>query len=208
MADQQAQSRVPSVMEDPSTRSIARVYADALLRAAGDRAGEVLEEFTSFHDDVLARQPRYARLMTGRSISEDEALRLIDKTVGPFGSAVFTNFLRVLARHRRLDLIPLILSEAHLAHERASGRRRVEVTSAVPLSDEQQARIAERLRAAFPFEPILIPRVDPKVLGGLVVQVGDTVYDSSVRSRLNQLRDRMRQRSLHEIQRGRDRFRH
>jgi F-type H+-transporting ATPase subunit delta len=208
MADQQVQSRVPSVLEDPSTRSIARVYANALLRAAGDDAAGVLEEFTSFHDDVLEKQPQFARLLTGRLIGEDDALRLIDRVVGPFASPVFTNFLRVLARHRRLDLLPLILHEAHLAHERATGKRRVEVTSAVPLSDEQRRRVGERLRDSFPFEPILIPKVDPKILGGLIVQVGDTVYDTSVRSRLNQLRGRMRQRSLHEIQRGRDRFRH
>ena len=203
-----AATYIPSVLEDPSTRSIARVYAAAFLRAGGDDASGVLEELTSFHDDVLATQPEFARLMTGGMLGIEDSLRLIEKTVAPLASPTFTNFLRVLARHGRLGLLPQILQEAHLAHERASGKQRVEVTAAVPLSDAQLANIRERLAAALPFEPILIPKVDPKVLGGLVIQVGDTVYDTSVRARLNQLRGRLRQRSLYEIQSGRDRFRH
>ena len=202
------QTRVPSVMEDPGAKAVARVNADAFLQAAGDRAGELLEEYTSLHDDVLATQPEFTRLLTGRSLSRDEKVRLIDRTVAPQASDLFANFLRVLARHDRLDLLPAILHEAHVRHERALGRRRVVVTSAVPLSDEALARIRERLDAALPFDPVLIPHVDPKVLGGLVIQVGDTVYDTSLRARLNQLRARLRQRSLYEIQSGRDRFRH
>ncbi|HEX6985705.1 MAG TPA: ATP synthase F1 subunit delta [Planctomycetaceae bacterium] len=205
---QQLQTRVPSVMEDPGAKAVARVYADAFLQAAGDRAGELLEEFTSLHDDVLAKQPEFARLLAGRSLGRDEKVRLIERTIAPQASDLFANFLRVLARHERLDLLPAILHEAHVRRERALGRRRVIVTTAVPLSDEEQARTYERLKAALPFDPVLIPKVDPKVLGGLVIQVGDTVYDASLRARLNQLRSRLRQRSLYEIQSGRDRFGH
>lgn len=209
MSDQPPiQTRVPSVMEDPGAQAVARVYANAFLGAAGDRAAEFLEEFTSLQDDVLAHQPDFARLLTGRVLSRDEALRLIEKTIAPNASELFTNFLRVLARHDRLNLLPSILQEAHVRHEWAGGRRRVIVTSAMPLSDEQRQQIYNRLNETLRFEPVLILKVDPKVLGGLMIQVGDTVYDTSLRARLNQLRSRLRQRSLYEIQSGRDRFRH
>ena len=200
------QTRVPSVLEDPGSLAVSRVYADAFLQAAGDRAGELLEEFTSFQDDVLAKQPEFARLLTGRSLGRDEKIRLIDRVIAPQASELFANFLRVLARHDRLDLLPSILHEAHIRHEKALGRRRVTVTSAVPLSDDTLAQVRERLQSALSFEPVIIPQVDPKVLGGLVIQVGDTVYDTSLRARLNQLRVRLRQRSSYEIQSGRDRF--
>jgi F-type H+-transporting ATPase subunit delta len=202
------QTRVPSVLEDPGSKAVARVYADAFLQAAGDGAGELLEEFTSLQDDVLAKQPEFARLLTGRSLSRDEKVRLIDKVIAPRASELFTSFLRVLARHDRLDVLPAILHEAHVRHEKALGRRRVTVTSAVPLSEDALARVRDRIRSTLSFEPVIVPNVDPKVLGGLVIQVGDTVYDTSLRARLNQLRTRLRQRSSYEIQSGRDRFSH
>jgi F-type H+-transporting ATPase subunit delta len=204
----QLQTRVPSVLDDPSAQAVARVYADAFLQAAGDTSGELLEEFTSLQDDVLAKNPEFSNMLLGRMLGRDDKVQLIDRVIAPQASPLFTNFLRVLARHDRLDLLPSILQEVHVKHEQAGGKRRVTVTSAVPLSDEAQQRIRERLSSALSFEPIVIPKVDPKVLGGLVIQVGDTVYDTSLRARLNQLRSRLRQRSLYEIQSGRDRFGH
>ncbi len=118
------------------------------------------------------------------------------------------NFLRVLARHDRLDLLPLILRESRLKHELASGKRRVQVRSARELTEEMKQRIRKQLAETLNFDPILETRVDPSLLGGVVIRIGDTVYDSTLRSRMKQLRERMRQRSLHEIQSGRDRFSH
>lgn len=209
MADRSdLQTRIPSVLEEPGAQAGARIYADAFLQAAEGQTGELLEEFTSLHDDVLAKQPEFARMLMGRSLGREEKVRLINQVIAPHASDLFANFLRVLARHDRLDLLPSILHEAHVRQERAAGRRRVTVTSAVPLNEETMTRLRERLRVALSFEPVIIPKVDPKVLGGLVIQVGDTVYDTSLRARLNQLRSRLRQRSLYEIQSGRDRFRH
>lgn len=204
----EVQTRIPHVLEDPSSQAIARVYADAFLKSGGEGVDDLLEEFTSFHDDVLETQPEFRRLLLGDVLGRDEKLRLIDRTLVGHGSDLFVNFLRVLARHGRLNLLPVILKTSHISREKELGRRRVTVTSAVPLSEEMQGRLRERLKATLSFEPILIPEVDPKVLGGLVIQVGDTVYDTSLRARLSQLRSKLRQRSLHEIQSGRDRFRH
>lgn len=184
------------------------MYADAFLQAAGDTSGELLEELTSLQDDVLSRNPQFSELLLGGRLGRDDKLELINRVIASQASPLFTNFLRVLARHDRLDLLPSILQEAHVKHEQAGGKRRVIVTSAVPLSDEAQQRIRERLSSTLSFDPIVIPKVDPKVLGGLVIQIGDTVYDTSLRARLNQLRSRLRQRSLYEIQSGRDRFGH
>jgi F-type H+-transporting ATPase subunit delta len=101
-----------------------------------------------------------------------------------------------------------VLQAARIQNERASGRKRVSVKTAKPLSDESRNAIAERLKAALNFEPILEAETDPSLIGGMVIRVDDTVYDSSLRTRLKQLRARLRERSLHEIQTGRNRFSH
>jgi len=202
-------ARVTSVMEDPSAQAVARVYSDAFLAAAQASGVEgALEEFASFLDDVLAKNPDFGDLLLSGLLSREEKLGIIERVLKGRGSELFVNFLRVLANHDRLELLPLILSEARLKYEMQQGKRRVRVTSAAPLSGDALGRIQRRLAEAFPFEPILENTADPALLGGVVIQVGDTVYDSSLRTRMKQLRARLRQRSLHEIQSGRDRFSH
>jgi F-type H+-transporting ATPase subunit delta len=209
MADAELQTRVTHVLEDPSAKAVARVYALAYLdaaRAAGEPAP--LEELTSFQDDVLAKNPRFAELLASELVSEEHKQTLLAKTVHGVASPFFANFLKVLARHQRLSLFPLILSEAWLEQERRANQKRVQVKSAVPLSAQQLDSIKQRLQAALGSEPILQPAVDEKLIGGLVIQVGDTIYDGSLRTRLKNLRQRLREGYLHEIQSGRDRFSH
>jgi F-type H+-transporting ATPase subunit delta len=202
-------TRVASIMSDPSAHAVARVYATAYLNAAKSEGTEdPLEELSSFLDDVLAQYPEFAHVLLSAMINRDEKLALIERAVAPFGSEMFTSFLRVLARHDRLELLPLILNESRTEFEARQGKKRVQVTSARPLSDASREAIRNRLRDAFSFEPIIEDRTDPKLLGGLTIRVGDRVYDSSLRTRLKQLQIQMRERSLNEIQSGRNRFSH
>ena len=201
-------TRVSSVMEDPSALAVARVYATAFLDAVGGDADGALEEFTSFLDDVLAANPDFESFLMSGFFNRDEKIRLIASVVGKFGSESFVSFLRVLAQHERLELLPLILGESWIQHEQRQGKQRVQVRSAVKLSAEKLETIRQELDKSLPFEPIVITSVDPTLIGGIVIQIGDTVYDSSLRNRMKQLRVRLRQRSIHEIQSGRDRFSH
>jgi F-type H+-transporting ATPase subunit delta len=202
-------AHIGSVMEDPSQQAIARTYADALLDAVAATGSEtVLEELGSFVDDVLLKVPGLQEILNSLVIGRDEKIRLIDKVIAPRASEMLTNFLRVLARHGRLDLLPSILRESRIRNEIRHGRRRVQVTSARPLDTGAEGRIRTRLAESLPFDPILETRVDPSLLGGIVIRVGDTIYDCSLATRIKQLRERLKHRSLHEIQSGRDRFGH
>jgi F-type H+-transporting ATPase subunit delta len=203
----QIKTRIESVMEDPHRGAVARIYADAYLNAVPPaELDAALEEFRSFVEDVLERQPEYSRFLLPATVSRDVKLALIDRVLAGRASDLFTNFLRVLARHDRLDLLPLILAQASIEHEKRTGRKRVQVISAQPLSDGVLEKIRERLASTLSIQPVLETAVDPEILGGLRIRVGDTVYDSSLRARLQQLRLRVRERSLNEIQSGRNRF--
>jgi F-type H+-transporting ATPase subunit delta len=206
---QKSKPRVPSVLEDPSAQAVARVYADAFLNAAqSTNVDGAIEELASFLDDVMARNPEFAAVLSSGIVSRDDKVALIDRVIGPRGSALFTNFLRVLARHDRLDLLPYILAESRRQHEAAAGRKRVQVISARPLSAAALDRIRKRLAESVSFTPILETKIDPRLLGGVVIRINDTIYDSSLATRMKQLRARLQHRSLHEIQSGRNRFSH
>jgi len=209
MAKQNIQTRPPSVMEDPSVASLARVYAVALLDAAqATGVGATLEELQSFLDDVLTPQPDFERLLCAPITPVEDKLALIERVLGSRGSPLFVNFLRVLARHNRLDIVRAIAGIAQREQELRSGQKRVQVTSAKPLSKSAEESIAAALKPLINAQPILETAVDPSLVGGVVIRVGDTVYDGSVRNRLKQLRARLRERCMHEVQRGRDRFSH
>ncbi|OYW23908.1 MAG: ATP synthase F1 subunit delta [Planctomycetales bacterium 12-60-4] len=203
-------NQLPSVMEDPSVQKVAKVYAVSLLDAAS-KTGEVdsaIEEFSSFVQDVLNAQPEFERLLCTSMTSLEAKLGLIDRVLAPRATPLFVSLLKVLAHHERLDIVRAVHAAAVLEYERRTGRVRVQVTSAVPLSASVLESLQQRLAQSMAATPILLPAVDPQLLGGLVIRVGDTVYDGSVRNRLRQLRGKLRERCLNEVQRGRDRFSH
>jgi F-type H+-transporting ATPase subunit delta len=193
---------------DPRGESIATVYVNAYLDAAGQESAGAAEELISFVDDVLASQSDFSQLLCGTSLGQDEKVQLIDRIVAQRATPRFTNFLKVLARHDRLALLPTIRQLAEAEFERRSGKRRVSVTSAAEISDQTLESIRSTLRSSLSIEPILETRVDSTLIGGLVIRVGDTVYDGSLKTQIKQLRARLRERCLNEIQRGRDRFSH
>jgi F-type H+-transporting ATPase subunit delta len=200
-------TRPAHVLEDPSAKAVARVYAVAYLDAAAS-AGEQnpVEEIESFQTDVLDRQPAFHELLSSKAVGPDEKSGLLERTVVPKASQLFGNFLKVLARHDRLDLIPYITEEVKAEHEKRTNKKRVEVTSALPLTDDQLREITDRLRSQMNFDPIVRSSVDPSLLGGVIIRIGDTVYDSSLRTRIGVLRNRLRERYLNETQSGRNRF--
>lgn len=195
---------------DVGALQVGAVYARALWDAAA-AAGEsdtVVEELDSLVDDVLAVSPNLASFLTSQMVSHDDRAAAIDKAFSGRASNLFINFLKVLSTHGRLDCLAAVRHVLHEIQDEAAGRRRVEVRSAAPLDAAVADRIRDHLRGVLSFEPELVSTVDPELIGGLVVRVGDTVYDGSVSARLEKIREQMIHRSVHEIQSQRDRFSH
>ena len=196
-------------MEDPGARSVAKVYSQAYLDAAGaDGVSAALEELGSFVSDVLAVNPEFDHMLRTQELNVDSKLQLLEKVVVPRSTPLFANFIRVVGQHDRLDLLPLIHDLAVREVERRLGRRRVQVTSAAELSSETLESIRSSMATALSTQPILEARIDPTLLGGMMIRVGDTVYDGSLKTQMKQLRASLHERCLNEIQRGRDRFSH
>src|SRR5579885_502671 len=184
----QEAARQRTVM-DVGAQRVARVYAEALLGAAGQRgqAQEVLEELDSLVEDVFAADPSLEAFLAGGAVSRKRKADLIRRVFGGRASELFLNFLLVLNDHDRLGLLRDVLREYRGLFDSRAGRFRARVVSAVPLADDQRERLRQQLRESFRGEPVVEEEVDPDLLGGLVVRVGDWVYDSSVRTRLQTL---------------------
>jgi F-type H+-transporting ATPase subunit delta len=187
---------------------LAHIYAEALLEVADARGqvDAVGDELAGVVQGVFAADPHIERLFSSRAVQRARKEQLLRETFGDKLIQLMLNFLLVLNRKDRLDLLrPIHRAYRDLLDERGK-RVRISVRSAVPLDEAQQNRLRDTLRQALKLEPILQVRVEPELLGGLVVQVGDEVYDSSVRSRIETLRNQLLSRSSHEIQVRRDRL--
>jgi F-type H+-transporting ATPase subunit delta len=118
------------------------------------------------------------------------------------------NFLKVVSRHGRLDCLRAIRYIARKLYEEMQGNVRVRVTTATAVDPRQIEQIAATLGVTLGQRPILETRVDPALIGGAILRIGDTVYDGSVANQLQSIRQQMIDRSVHEIQSRRDRFRY
>jgi F-type H+-transporting ATPase subunit delta len=199
-----------SIEPDVTVEHIAAVYAEALLDAA-EKAGqsrEVIEEFDSLAADVLDAFPKLEAILASGLVAYEEKSGLIDRVFAARGSRLMVDFLKVVARHGRCDCLRAIHRQLHALDDRRRGRVPVTVITATAIDDSQIERIAAALGEKLGGEPVVACRTDPGLIGGVVVRVGDTVYDGSVANQLENIRKQMIDRSVHEIQSRRDRFRY
>jgi F-type H+-transporting ATPase subunit delta len=210
MAEPQPVSTSRGHKVDHRTENVATVYAKAFLGAAGQagRAQDLLAELDSLVVDVLDAFPAWEQVLASRLVDPEEKAAIIDRALGGQASPLMLNFLKVLARHGRLDCLRAVRRMARELYDEQTGRVPVYVRTAAPLSEGLAATITEALRGMVAREPALVVEHDPSLIAGLVLRVGDTVYDGSVWSQLEQVRAQMIARSVHEIQSRRDRFRH
>jgi F-type H+-transporting ATPase subunit delta len=198
----------PPTAIDTGAQQVAAVYAKAFVGAAATagQAEAAIAELESFVHDVLDRFPRLQAVLESNFIKPDEKVAILQRTLSGRASPTVLVFLKVLAAHERLNCLRAVCQAARALHDQMLGRVRVDVATAAPLTDALGARLAAQLREMLGGEPILVPRTDPELIGGIVLRVGDAVYDGSVATQLAAIRGRMINRSVHEIQSRRDRF--
>ena len=195
----------PTVL-DTSVVQIAKIYAVALYDAAanGNQLDAVIEEYESFVSDVLGKNPEFERALRSTIIGRGEKSATIRRVFEKRASQIFLNFLLVLNEHGRLNVLRPVLDTVRTIRDQRLGRVPVEVRAAVPLDPADEKALRDRLTAVIVGQPVIHTEIEPALLGGLVIRVGDTVYDGSVRTRLRRLREQLLQRSTHEIQSRRD----
>ncbi len=187
---------------DITADRVAKVYAQAILEAADAAkcADTVLAELAALARDVLPKVPEARAAFASPKVPAEQKAALIDK-IGKGRLAPTTiNTLHVLAQHGRLGILaPIVAALERLADERA-GRQQATFTTATALAAAEQAKIVADVEKALAtrLKPEFV--VDPAIIGGLVVRIGDTIYDQSVVTSLTRLGGRLNQRNIEAIQ--------
>jgi len=184
-----AKSRTNQDLADAGRQHLGTVYAKALLGAAGKsgQANEIVEELEALVSDVLDKLPQLDELMKTPRLTPEERLPIIDRAFGGKLSPTLLTFLKVVSNHGRLDCLRAIARSARKQLNAAQGRIEVIVETAHPLSNTIRDRLIARLSALLGQQVMVTTRLNQDLLGGLVVRVGDTVYDASLASRLKRM---------------------
>jgi F-type H+-transporting ATPase subunit delta len=194
---------------DVDVEKIAEIYAEAYLDAVTGQGGSIDDAVAEFASlvDVLKAQPKFDAILASAMVATDEKVALLQKAIASKASPLFWNFLQIVAKRNRLDLLLSIFLQAQSLLNERQKRIPVVITTATQVDSQLFTTLSEKLRSILGGEPMIRSVVDPNVIGGLVVRVGDTVYDASVSTQLHNVCRQMIERSAQEIQNRRESFR-
>jgi F-type H+-transporting ATPase subunit delta len=174
-------------------KSASLQYANALadIALAQGAAEPVIKQLADF-GAIYAESAELRNFLASPAVNRDAKHGVIEKLIARLGaSKILRNFLFVIADHQRTHILPEIITAFREVVRQRQGIAEAEISSAVELSAAQKTEFAltlerltgKRVEAKYSLEPAL--------LGGAVVRVGDTIYDGSLRNRLNVLRTRL-----------------
>jgi F-type H+-transporting ATPase subunit delta len=174
-------------------KSASQQYASALADVAFEQGAidAVLKQLNDF-DALYVSSAELRNFLSSPAVTREAKHQVIEKLVGrASASKTLRNFLFVVVDHRRTMILPEIVAAVQEVIRKRQGIVEAQVSSAIELTSAQKRELAstlermtgQRVEASFSLEPSL--------LGGAVVRVGDTIYDGSLRTRLNELRARL-----------------
>jgi F-type H+-transporting ATPase subunit delta len=176
------------------TASLQGRYAAALFDLASEQGFvTAVEGDLDKLGEAIKASPELGALIRNPKVSREDTAKAMDAVAGVLGLSPLTkNFVGVLAANRRLSALPQIVRAFASIAAAQRGEVTAEVTSAHPLSDDQVAQLAQKLKVREGKEVKIKASVDPEILGGLVVRIGSRQIDSSIRTRLNTLANAMK----------------
>lgn len=172
-------------------RSSARRYAEAAFQIA-DRDG-TLEPWLKDLETAAASlgEGDVARLLANPAIAFDDRAEIVNQVLGKRVSEKARNLVLLLVRRGRSELLPRVATEYRRLYDRREGIVEATVTSATPLDQGELAAIRSRIGELTSGKVEMTTSVDPSILGGVIIQLGDQLIDGSVRGRLERLRNQL-----------------
>lgn len=170
-------------------RGVATRYAQALLEAA--RKADALDGVVASYSAVSAAldaNPEVRSFLEGPQVAEADKKQLLAAAFAERIEPVLLRFFYLLIEKNRIEHIQEIAAEFARRAERAQGFARAEVVTAVPLDADLEEALGAKLKTLTGREMILEKKVDPAVIGGVKVTIGDRVIDGTVRTDLKRLR--------------------
>jgi F-type H+-transporting ATPase subunit delta len=200
--------KIRETVLDVTEERIARTYADSLLGAAV--AGGVLDqaagELEAIGEQVLPAHPQLTQMLGSAFLGNEERVAVLDRIFGGKVSPLVLNFLKVLSAHNRVGILPTVIREVRKQFNSRKGLVEVEVRSATPISAAMQNELTSALVSRLGINPVLSVSVDPELIGGMELRVGDTVYDGTLRTAFDKAHKAIVAQTVEAIETNPDKF--
>ena len=169
--------------------TVARPYAQAVFDLARSQGGSGLQAWSDMLQLAasVAADAQMQSLIGDPRIRKEQLVQLVLDVCGKNLDAAGQNFIKLLVENRRLNVLPEIAAHYEAQRAEAEGTLQAQVTSAFPLSEEQQAKIAGALKTRLGRNINVTANVDQSLLGGIIIRAGDMVIDGSARGQLANL---------------------
>lgn len=192
---------------DTDQQVVGDIYAKALL-GFGKQQGnsDQLVSEVSAVVDALGELPKLKRALGSPRISWEAKSGVLEKAFQSRVSKETMNFLKVVGQRGRFNCLGAIAASASRMQDEAMGRVKAMMTTAAEVDDSVKQKVSSQLAQLLGKEVNLSAHVDPDIIGGMVVRVGDTVYDGSVKNQLEQVRSKAVKRAADAIRENLDRF--
>ena len=182
-------------MAETIVSGMAGRYATALFELA-DEAGAVDSVAADLArlSGLMAENADLARLVKSPVFTAEEQLGAMAAVLDKVGiGGLAGNFVRLVAKNRRLFALPRMISDYAALVARKRGETTAEITVAAPLGDAHYAALKEALAQQTGKDVHLDVTVDPSILGGLIVKLGSRMVDASLKTKLNSIRHAMKE---------------
>jgi len=170
--------------------SVAGRYASALFELATEegKAAEIEADLANFQA-LCDESPDLLRMLRSPVIDAEDQEKAIAAVLSKAGlSAITINFFKLLAKNRRLFVATDVVRDFKALAARARGEVMAEVTAAMALSDAHVTELRNTLKASVGKDVTLVQKVDPSILGGLIVKIGSRMVDSSLKTKLETMK--------------------
>ena len=171
---------------------LAREYGDGLYALTEEESisKEVLEQLLSLKD-LFRQQPDFIRLLGNMSLSKEERVKIIDSVLRGQVHPYLLNFLKILCERGALNEYEGCLAAFKTLYNQAHGIVEATVTTAVALDDEQRVRMTEKLSKMIGQTVVLNEKVDPALVGGVLLEMNGQRYDNTLKNRLKSIHSAM-----------------
>ena len=192
---------------DTERQYIGTVYAKGLLGAAekANQVTQVVDELESIVVAVLPQLPKLKLLLESPRVPMEVKEKVLNQSFSA-GSSVLLTFLKVVCRHGRFDCLRVISRTATALLQEQTGVVEVRVTTAESVPESMHEELKTKLGQILEKQVVIRTETDADILGGLVVRVGDTVFDGSVANQLSQIRRTAVDQAMQQIRQSLDRF--
>ncbi|HRO01890.1 MAG TPA: F0F1 ATP synthase subunit delta [Nitrobacter sp.] len=180
---------------DPSVSGVSGRYATALFELAReDKSIDAVKADLDKFDAMLAESPELVRLVRSPVFSADTPSKALAAVLSKAGIGGTTaNFLKVLAANRRLFAVADVIRAFRALVAKFKGEATAEVTVAEKLNDKNLDALKAALKSVTGKDITLNVKVDPSIIGGLVVKLGSRMVDTSLRTKLNSIKHAMKE---------------